>query len=276
MKFLHISDTHYLKDYKTNDNKSQNKLLSMEDPTIRINKIKQVINEDIDFLIHTGNLTHNGDVFDYIELKVKIQEIFPKTPIYSTIGSSDNRVAFKAVFNDNVVTDVIVNEFENYAIIGIDNTVRGELDGKITTEICEKIENYLNNNSDKKVILYMHHHLIQEQSPLKSAEIDVKFEKIVENSNIIAILTGHTHENYKGEFGKKPYYTVGATSFKASGVNYAQIEDITCCDAYLFDVTNEEICVKEIDISNYVPTKQEENKPREIDILNEENQDLNI
>ena len=72
-------------------------------------------------------------------------------------------------------------------------------DGLITDKSCMLLRKSLENRDIPTVVL-THHHLIKKQFEMPVAQYGDEFREIIRNSNILAVLNGHTHHPYEGVF----------------------------------------------------------------------------
>ena len=67
--------------------------------------------------------------------------------------------------------------------------------------------------SDKPILLVMHHHLLREQSSMPTLPEAEETIQLLKGSDILGVLTGHTHHPYLHHINGIPYYTVAGMSF---------------------------------------------------------------
>ena len=191
MKFLHLSDIHFLREYPKAEKGYNSIFNNMTSPLIQIRKsLEQIDLSKIDFVIITGDLVESGTYEDYVILKSELEKLLGNTPYILTLGNHDNKEAFyKGWFNKECNDPYnTVNEIGELRIISFDNSQYKNSDGFISEEQYEWLENQLKGSTKKDTILMLHHHLIKDQFTT-------------------------THHPFKGCFAEKPYFSTGSLSF---------------------------------------------------------------
>ncbi|MBR0137154.1 MAG: metallophosphoesterase [Erysipelotrichaceae bacterium] len=217
VSFLHISDMHYLRDY-TGKGKEYGKIVSsMQNPFMQLKQLLKDVREDYQFVVISGDICEYGEDGDYASFRRKIRNCFPDKPILITTGNHDIKKNFcrgylKAEPHDPLFTDEIA---EGIRVIMLDSSSGDHPSGMITEKSCDLLENALRIKTGLPTFVVTHHHLLADQFSMPKAEYPARLEKIVRNSEISAVLTGHTHHSYQSEFAGKPYYTSGSLSFLA-------------------------------------------------------------
>jgi 3',5'-cyclic-AMP phosphodiesterase len=217
MIFLHLSDIHFLREYMKAEDGYNSIFNSMTNPISQIKRVLGKIDKDtLDFIIITGDLVESGDSEDYKILKENLDDLFEGIPYIVTLGNHDNKKAFYKGWFNKELKDIPYNttmEIGNLKIISFDNSEYHNNNGTITLDRCNWLREELKKDTDKDVILMLHHHLLKNQFNLPPVSFDKDFEDIVNESSIIGIFSGHTHHPYKGIFAGKPYFTAGSLSF---------------------------------------------------------------
>ena len=216
MKFLHLSDIHFLREYPKAE-KGYNSIFSnMTSPLIQIRRaLERVDLNKIEFVIITGDLVESGTFEDYAVLKSELEKLLGNIPYILTLGNHDNKKAFYRGWlnkesNDSYNT---INEIGGLRIISFDNSQYKNSDGFISDKQYEWLENQLKDGTQKDTILMLHHHLIKDQFTTPAVNYSDRFEEIIKESSIIGIFVGHTHHPFKGYFAGKPYFSTGSLSF---------------------------------------------------------------
>ena len=216
MKFLHLSDIHFLREYPKAE-KGYNAIFnSMTSPLIQMKKALEKINlSEIDFVIITGDLVESGTYEDYELLKNELEGLLNNIPYIITLGNHDNKEAFyKGWFNKRCNLPYnTVNKINGLRIISFDNSQYKNSDGFISENQYTWLKNQLKNRDEGDTILISHHHLIKSQFTTPAVSYNDDFEIIIKDSSIVGIFVGHTHHPFKGDFAGKPYFTAGSLSF---------------------------------------------------------------
>lgn len=260
MIFLHISDIHFLREYKKEEEGYNSIFNNMTNPIDQIKKLMSKVNKDkLDFIIITGDLVEGGNSEDYKELKKNLDKIFEGIPYIVTLGNHDNKAEFyKGWFNEDLGnkpynTTMTIGDIK---IISFDNSEYHNPNGFIDSDRCKWLREELKKDNDKNVILMLHHHLLKEQFNLPPASYDNEFEEIIKNSSIIAIFSGHTHHPYKGEFMGKPYFTSGSLSFVGYNEEDGRVrfEEASKCNLCTYKENNINVEVIEVTDENKLLT----------------------
>ena len=215
MRFLHLSDIHFLREYPSAEKGYNSIFNNMTSPLIQIRRSLEKIDlSKIDFVIITGDLVESGTYEDYVILKSELEKLLDNTPYILTLGNHDNKEAFyKGWFNKECNNPYnTVKEIGELRIISFDNSQYRNSNGFISDEQYKWLENQLK-DTKKDTILMIHHHLIKDQFTTPAVSYNDRFENIIRESSIIGIFVGHTHHPFKGCFVDKPYFSTGSLSF---------------------------------------------------------------
>ncbi len=216
MRFLHISDLHYLNDYNGKGGVYHNVLANMDNPFLQLQQITDICGKDFDFIIVSGDICEYGEVEDYLSARNRLEEVF-NCPAYVCSGNHDNKDNLIRAF-DKERTDGELFEVINAGeaiIVMLDSSHPDYNDGFISEKSCDLLQQALSINTPKPLFVVTHHHLVYDQFVMETASYPARLEEIIHNSGITAILTGHTHHIYHGTFAGKPYHTTGSLSFVA-------------------------------------------------------------
>ncbi|MDI9218972.1 metallophosphoesterase family protein [Clostridium tertium] len=217
MIFLHLSDIHFLREYKKEDSGYNSIFNNMTNPIIQIKRVLEKVDKStLDFIMITGDLVESGKSDDYRCLKENLDSLFGEIPYIVTLGNHDNKKEFyKGWFNEESKDEPYNTTMEigDLKIISFDNSEYHNSNGIINLDRCKWLKNELEKSSKQDVILMLHHHLLKEQFNLPSVSFNREFEEIINKSKIKGIFSGHTHHPYKGIFAGKPYFTSGSLSF---------------------------------------------------------------
>lgn len=213
MKFLHISDLHYLIDYEGKGGRYNKVIRRMEDPFKQLAGLLDGYEGNFDFVIVSGDICEYGEVEDYLAVRKKLEEIF-NCPVLTGSGNHDNRDKLMTAFDKVSEKGELFEEyrFNDLRVIMFDSSDPDHNDGLISETTCDLLQEAL---KDKSVpaILVTHHHLLADQFVMDRAEYPERLRKIIREGNVVAVLTGHTHHIYHGEFEGKQYHTTGSLSF---------------------------------------------------------------
>lgn len=177
--------------------------------------------DDIDGIIHTGDVAQVATQATYTRYLHYMQSL--NVPFYQTPGNHDSLAIFPYPQNQKVT----VIELEQWCIILFSSVVPEQTDGHIDEEQLKQLEDLLQRQQDKHVILGCHHHPLHVQSDwidqhcLKNTR---DFTTIIEkHSNIKAIIHGHVHQEANFCFGDILVLSVPSTcvQFKPKSKDFA-------------------------------------------------------
>lgn len=194
MKNLHLSDPHYASNITDPELKD---VLLAQIPLSE--KLDRIVNQEdlstVDFVIVTGDLVHEGELSDYINVKKLLEEKFEDLPIYYTLGNHDKKELFYSGIQQeskkgNYDDDFIINGMH---IIILDSSKAQSHKGLFTDEQLDKLKDTLALN-DLPKMLFMHHPIFGGEyfSGFTMEEGDSVL-KILKGHPILGVFTGHTH-----------------------------------------------------------------------------------
>lgn len=223
--FIHLSDIHYLKNYSKQG--IEGLISAKQHPRDNVEKcIQEAKRTRIDFVLITGDLTHEGSVSDYLELKELLIRLLGDIPCIVLPGNHDRRDALCKIFFHKEYTEKLdtVYEFKGLRIITLDSG--DSVNGLITDEQLNWLSNVLSDSSSKSTLLALHHTLIDGQNGIACASYDEALIRIIQGSDILGIFCGHTHHNYNSQFAGKLYFTADSIAFSMTeDTDILQFED---------------------------------------------------
>lgn len=211
MNFLHISDAHFLRDYARVEGAFRPVLTRMTPPLAQLDALIDRLPGAPEFVAFTGDLCEGGDADDYRALDAALRARFPNLPIYAVPGNHDRPEAWARARGAR--SRVTLERFGGVSLILMDSSAPGHPNGRIDAADCAALERALS-AAKPPCLLLLHHHLIEEQFNLPPAQHPPRFRELIARSALTAILNGHTHHAYAGEFAGKPCYTAGSLSFR--------------------------------------------------------------
>jgi len=212
--FLHISDLHYARQYEGKGGWLNPILQEMDDP---LQQLQNLVNENPvkpDFLLLTGDICEDGSAEDYSYVEKRLTMMF-HVPMISTPGNHDNKEYYYKGFLKQKQSDSGLNDTlcHGIRILSVDSSDIAHQDGLITEETVHELQLALNSHCEVPTILITHHHLIPDQVSIAACAYPAAFMETLQNSNILAVLNGHTHHPNIGKFAGKKCYTTGSLSF---------------------------------------------------------------
>lgn len=225
MKFLHLTDIHYLIQYPIAESGYLSIFNEMTHPIEQLKKgLSQV--KDFDAVLISGDLVEEGDAADYGALREMLEHLFGDIPVIVTLGNHDIKPEFYEGWfgvSDRFKPYHHCVVLEDTLVICLDNSHPSYPHGIINEESCAWLEATLATCESQQIILMMHHHLIEEQMSIPPCVYDESFVNIIEKSNIDMIISGHTHHAYNGEFAGKLYFTADNLSFSGEDTTHGYV-----------------------------------------------------
>lgn len=220
LKFLHISDTHILRDYDT----------ELDQWNVKYNPAEIfeefLANYDfsrVDFVVNTGDLTNDGDREDFRYLKELMDKYIPEeTPYYVVLGNHDDKNEFYQGFFGEDRDGLYLHQdtINGYRLVFMDSAQKGEHEGFIYQDQADWLFDILSEPAEKGTLLFHHHPLEVSWTDdvQKTTVIDGYLDKLQE-TDVIGIFTGHLHQNRHVNFGKIAQHTAGAFVFGMDRIN---------------------------------------------------------
>ena len=195
IRFAHLSDLHVRIDHSKSGLKSI--FCNLRNPNSNLKDVlKQLGKYELDFIIISGDLVHEGNLDDYKYLKEVLDTNSPKVPVLLAVGNHDRKDNFKDVFfngktNSKTYYSTVI---KGLRIIVLDSALPGKTGGFIGKEQLAFLKDILSSPAAKGSILVCHHPLIWDPSFL-SIENSGEVLMTISGSDIRGIFCGHTHFN---------------------------------------------------------------------------------
>lgn len=245
MKFIHLSDPHV----QNNDFH-----LYGLDPAKQLELAIKSINKnfkDIDFIVITGDLTHNGDKKAYRKLKKIIKK--SKKEVILLLGNHDNRENFLQVFKDYPTNEGYIQDcrvIDKKAFIFLDTLIPNTPCGDMNDEQFIWLEKELQKNKKKDTFMFMHHPPIQSGIPIMDKMNFLSNERLKElfkkYPNIKYLFFGHIHRIITGLWAGVPYLGMRGTNHQLSLKHSIEHQYTTNKEnaAYgIIDINNDDITI---------------------------------
>ncbi|MGN8648039.1 metallophosphoesterase family protein [Gracilibacillus sp. HCP3S3_G5_1] len=199
LNFLHVTDTHVLKQYKG----SFLEVLDIPNftPSDQLTKILQMAKQgmkNLDFILITGDLVHEGNVEDYRHLK-EIIELNTEIPVYLALGNHDVTAAYWEAFHHKKECQDEVyyqQEIGGYRLIVLDSSYDKSGTGYVSNEQLIWLKDLLNVPSEKGSIVAIHHPIDLQHSfgnhSLKNSE---EVYQCLQTEEVLAVFSGHIHQH---------------------------------------------------------------------------------
>lgn len=242
MYFLQISDTHHLHHYESTKDFFHDAFCNLHPAEEKIAMLARQLKEELpvplDFICHCGDVTHAGSKEDYLSAKRAYETNFPQIPFLVTAGNHDKRDLLQEVFfGEKIDFFVQDTQVQDLRILSFDNSNGAPNSGEITEKTCKWLLERLEEQPHQPTILMSHHHVLPQQSPMPTVVSHPLFSQVLQQKNILAYFTGHTHSPYVGTLEQIPYYTVGSFCFSATdlGKGLLDVYESTCYHLFSYE-----------------------------------------
>lgn len=196
LQFLHMSDTHFLKVYQ---NALEKWGVEYNPTEILEGFLKTIDFTKFDFVVHTGDLVHDGELADYQSFKELMETYIPEEiPVFYCLGNHDKKRLFHQVFNgeDTDKKWDYISECKDYQLIFLDSSSEEMHDGVIDLSQAEWLKAQLEANRDKEILIFQHHPLdISWINGLEKTQVPDNYDQLLNQYDIKGIFTGHLHQN---------------------------------------------------------------------------------
>lgn len=226
LKFVHLSDTHVLEKYGGTMLESMVENTGGTPEEIFNNAVKYIYGtcRDLDFVVISGDLVHEGSAEDYKHYRKLISESFGKLPVYLCLGNHDRRAAFRAGYlgetGDAPYYYSVMHGDSGLRIISLDSSHDNSGKGFIDREQLKWLEKELHNECEEGTLLVVHHPpYLGADDPMLAAHGLINSGELYEtirNSDVFAVMSGHTHQVSVTSFGHIPHFTADSTAFGVS------------------------------------------------------------
>lgn len=198
MKFIQLTDTHMRKRYSADGVDAV--LGKLPNPAENIKSLFARTDwEDIDFIVVTGDLVHEGTTEDYQYLKAVMKESIPEEiKVLYTLGNHDHKAEFYRAFwnQERAEFYYYTSMIKGYRLIVLDSAVPGKESGTVSREQLEWLKQTLTVPSEKGSIVFLHHPVFWSAGGM-TMELTNGAEvlEVLKGSDVFAIFCGHTHAN---------------------------------------------------------------------------------
>ena len=212
LRIAHITDLHIRKSYAGNPMEAI--FQKEEDPEKKLRwMLKRAVQEQADCLLITGDIVHEGGEEDYAYVKDVVTEVVgEKMKIFYACGNHDRKPAFQKVLLGGAKTADYTGYVKGYRVVVLDSSVEGKENGCITPEQEEWLAETLKEDFGKGTLLAFHHPVSWELEAL-SMPVSENFQRIIHESDVCALFTGHTHSNRICFWNGIIQYTADAMAF---------------------------------------------------------------
>ena len=212
IRFAHLSDTHVCKTYKGSLEPLFSRCQSPAENTAAC--FRRLAREQVDFVLMTGDLIHEGTAEDYAYLREIAEENLGGIPVVYVLGNHDRKQAFAEGMGLPLREGSLsyVKEFPELRVIVLDSGVDGKESGAISPEQEQWLAQVLAEKTEKTTILAFHHPIAWERDSL-AMPVSPSFRQLVKNSGVAGIFCGHTHSNSLDDWEGIPQFTADSMAF---------------------------------------------------------------
>lgn len=155
-----------------------------------------------DLLLATGDLVHDASEAGYKRLLGRLK--LSGVPTYCLPGNHDLPQKMKQVLNQENVHTLPSVQAEDWSLIFLDSTILGEEGGNLDKQQMELLRLLLEAHSEKHTLICMHHHPLPVGSRWMDTMVlrnpDAFFQLLEQHPQVKAVLCGHIHQLYEGEY----------------------------------------------------------------------------
>lgn len=174
---------------------------------------------NLDIVLITGDMTHDGNADDYRYLHDRITSVLPGVPILCSMGNHDDRAAFRQGFLGESPSDgpyYSCLSVKGFRFVSLDSAYEKGLEGIFRDDALDYLEEALIKPAARGTILVMHHPVMAAAKSM-GLTMDTRLARILKSGNITALFNGHVHGCYTGTVYGVPQFT--ADSLK-TGCDY--------------------------------------------------------
>lgn len=175
---------------------------------------------NLDFVIATGDLVHEGIAADYARFKAISEAHLTQTPLYVCLGNHDRKQAFyEGYLGMAPASDEEAAKPYRYAVechglrvIALDSACSGGEFGRFDEAEIDWLAGVLETPApDGSIIMW--HHPVSWDFDQMAMEMPERLAHLIEGSDVRAIFTGHTHTNDIRHVCGVPQVTADSTLF---------------------------------------------------------------
>ncbi|WP_411374169.1 metallophosphoesterase [Arthrobacter sp. MPF02] len=212
---VHVSDPHFV---------AEGLLYGETDPQLGLVEVLDAIETsrlDADAIIFAGDLTDKGAEEAYRRLRSICDAYADRmgTRIIWAMGNHDDRVNFQRLMLDEEPRPGPVNrryDLGGLRVLVLDSSIPGFHHGEIGGDQLRWLEGELETPADDGTLLVVHHPPVppvQDLAVLSELRNQEPLARVLEGSDVIGILSGHTHCSTFSGFAGIPVVVASSTSY---------------------------------------------------------------
>ncbi|MBN2533353.1 MAG: metallophosphoesterase [Spirochaetales bacterium] len=229
-RIILISDTHITRGGAFNP-------LMFERTIKAINEIKNV-----DYIIHLGDLTHNGTYLDYEYATGCLKELMKNNKFFIIPGNHDAKNVGYLLFEEIFGSRTFEIEEEDIYILGLDSSIPDMDEGRIGIRTNESVRNIFLSKQNKLKILCFHHPVIP--IPLTGRERSTIIDagdtlEMILKSRVDIVLNGHRHISniYSCSDGEREVVIFNSGTTSSNKTRYRELFTFTVLNIYKNSLT---------------------------------------
>ncbi len=183
--FIQISDSHIDDEKLVMGVDSQANLASV---------VEHISKQSYDALVVSGDLSHNGTMSSYIQIKEILKPLNNNASILP--GNHDNKSNLSKIFSNSLLCNFQLNDWE---IITIDSVQNEKVSGRLSNQQLQTLTDEIKLSSAKYIVLCLHHPVVPMQSSwnddLSLENPEDFFDTISQFPKVRAVIWGHAHQS---------------------------------------------------------------------------------
>lgn len=215
IRFAHVSDTHIV---SAGSSAFLHRVKrEVRDPLENLKDCLAALScQNLDFLLLTGDLIHEGEAEDYRNYRALINRYLPGLPLCCALGNHDRRAAFRQGFLGQQTMDdgpyLAAAQAKGLQIISLDSPYADGMRGSLPADQLNYLARRLENQPERGSIVLMHNPAVGQQSwgPMAVPE---EYRNILRQGKVKAVFAGHLHSAYYGWLDGVPQFTAGSLAF---------------------------------------------------------------
>ena len=183
--FIQISDSHIDDEKLVMGVDSQANLAAV---------VEHISKQTYDALVFSGDLSHNGTMSSYIQIKEILKPLSNNAFILH--GNHDNKSNLSKKFGNSLLCNFQLNDWE---IITIDSVQNEKISGRLSDQRLQTMTDEIKLSSAKYIVLCLHHPVVPMQSSwndgLSLENPEDFFDAISQFPKVRAVIWGHAHQS---------------------------------------------------------------------------------
>ena len=200
IRFAHVSDTHIV---AAGSSAFLHRVQrEVRDPLENMKEGLAALScQNLDFLLLTGDLIHEGEAEDYQNYRALVNRYLPGLPLCCALGNHDRRAAFRQGFLGQQTMDegpyLAAAQIKGLQIISLDSPYADGMRGSLPADQLNYLARRLENQPPRGSIVLMHNPAVGQQTwgPMAAPE---EYRHILRQGEVKAVFAGHLHSAYSG------------------------------------------------------------------------------